>query len=409
MKFISFTAAMLGLMATSASGTALSMSNVGSLTAQELNILRTLDPAQKKEAESFLASKAEHHSHKHHHKKGEKHHHHHKHDQGVSMLQSGATAGAGAGASSGVEAVLERREQALKRDKNVEHNVMSDFMRRFSRNMRAAVLEDSKGDMPEGTRQKLISEIQDENYRVDHGMKSGFKNIAEERKELDVAGAVDGKRHDGEAAPAAPEVIQHTKPKRKQMRMLNAPIQPDDAAPAAADSAPAAPASGSAVHLLNTAAAQSSEADAQQQDGDAQDGEEQPPQELNLSQSQYERLITKCTDAKCEKRLKMLRARTADREARGQIPAEADAVAEGESSSDASQGVDDQQQEQSQEPPTAAAVVPARSQPAMMNNRPSASEDVAERDVRIAEAGLDGFETIASAFTAWARNLLSPV
>jgi len=45
----------------------------------------------------------------------------------------------------------------------------------------------------------------------------------------------------------------------------------------------------------------------------------------------------------------------------------------------------------------------------MMNNRPSASEDVAERDVRIAEAGLDGFETIASAFTAWARNLLSPV
>jgi len=316
MKFISFTAAMLGLMATSASGTALSMSNVGSLTAQELNILRTLDPAQKKEAESFLASKAEHHSHKHHHKKGEKHHHHHKHDQGVSMLQSGATAGAGAGASSGVEAVLERREQALKRDKNVEHNVMSDFMRRFSRNMRAAVLEDSKGDMPEGTRQKLISEIQDENYRVDHGMKSGFKNIAEERKELDVAGAVDGKRHDSEA-PAAPEVIQHTKPKRKQMRMLNAPIQPDDAAPAAADSAPAAPASGSAVHLLNTAAAQSSEADAQQQDGDAQDDEEQPPQELNLSQSQYERLITKCTDAKCEKRLKMLRARTADREARG--------------------------------------------------------------------------------------------
>ena len=63
------------------------------------------------------------------------------------MLQSGAKA------NSGVSELLKRREAALERDQNVEHNVMSDFMRRFSRNMRASVLEDSKGDMPEATRQ----------------------------------------------------------------------------------------------------------------------------------------------------------------------------------------------------------------------------------------------------------------
>lgn len=364
-----FNAAVCGVMVTSVSGTGagLSMSNVGSLTAEELNLLSTLDPAQKKEARSLLLEKKHkvHHNHKDKVHKAKKHHHHRKHDQEVSMLQSGTTSGAGSTTSASA-AVLKRREHALVRDKNVEHNVMSDFMKRFSRNMRAAVLEDSKGDLPEETRLKMIEEIKNENYRVDHGLKSSFKNVDEERKALDVAGAVDGKRHDVDEAapgPAAPEqaepVIQHTKPKHKKFRMLNAPIQPDDSAPAADGAAPAAPADGAPVQLLNTGAqAQASGGDEQQQDvtesQDSSSDEEQvqPPPELNLSQAQYDRLMTKCTDAKCEKRLKMLRTRTADREARGQIPAEADAAGDsesGSSSSDESQaqgaeGADEQEQ-----------------------------------------------------------------
>jgi hypothetical protein len=82
-----------------------------------------------------------HHKHKKHHQRAD--------SQQVSMLQSGASTGVGA-------ELLKRREHALQRDKNVEHKVMSDFMNRFSLNMRAAVLDDSKGDLPEATRQKLL-------------------------------------------------------------------------------------------------------------------------------------------------------------------------------------------------------------------------------------------------------------
>jgi hypothetical protein len=40
----------IGLLAAPVSGTTLSMSNVGALTSQELNLLRTLDPAKKEAA-----------------------------------------------------------------------------------------------------------------------------------------------------------------------------------------------------------------------------------------------------------------------------------------------------------------------------------------------------------------------
>ena len=52
-----------------------------------------------------------------------------------------------------------------------------------------------------------------------------------------------------------------------------------------------------------------------------------------------------------------------------------------------------------------------RSTPVMMNggSRGPVDASVDERDVRIAEAGIDGVVTLASAFAAWAKTMLFPV
>merc|ERR1719316_2479012 len=39
------------------------------------------------------------------------------------------------------------------------HDVMSQFMNNFARNMRKAVLQDSQGDMPEDERQTMLAQI----------------------------------------------------------------------------------------------------------------------------------------------------------------------------------------------------------------------------------------------------------
>jgi len=70
--------------------------------------------------------------------------------------------------------------RAQDRESNAEHKVMQEFMRRFSRNMRLAVLTDSKGDMDESRRQALIKKIRQDNYDEDHGVMP-TKSVQEER------------------------------------------------------------------------------------------------------------------------------------------------------------------------------------------------------------------------------------
>lgn len=48
-----------------------------------------------------------------------------------------------------------------------KHSVMKQFMKRFSQNMRLAVLEDSKGDMPEEERRKMIGDMREGQAQLD--------------------------------------------------------------------------------------------------------------------------------------------------------------------------------------------------------------------------------------------------
>ncbi|CAD7945348.1 unnamed protein product [Amoebophrya sp. A25] len=56
-------------------------------------------------------------------------------------------------------------DEAARRDAHSTHEITSEFMKRFARNMRLAVLTDSKGDMDERKRQRMIRELQEENER----------------------------------------------------------------------------------------------------------------------------------------------------------------------------------------------------------------------------------------------------
>merc|ERR1719326_1446589 len=53
------------------------------------------------------------------------------------------------------------RRSAMRRA-NSQHAVMKQFMRNFANNMRLSVLADSKGDMPEEERQRLIAKAEAE-------------------------------------------------------------------------------------------------------------------------------------------------------------------------------------------------------------------------------------------------------
>jgi hypothetical protein len=60
-------------------------------------------------------------------------------------------------------AVMEKfqRQSAIRRAQK-QHAVMKDFMKNFANNMRLAVLEDSRGDMPESKRQELMAKAERE-------------------------------------------------------------------------------------------------------------------------------------------------------------------------------------------------------------------------------------------------------
>jgi len=60
-----------------------------------------------------------------------------------------------------MEQLAERRAARHARDGgNSQHAVMKKFMRSFANNMRLSVLSDSKGDMPEAQRQRLIAKAE---------------------------------------------------------------------------------------------------------------------------------------------------------------------------------------------------------------------------------------------------------
>lgn len=62
-------------------------------------------------------------------------------------------------------------------DAVASHKVVSEFMKRFSRNMRLAVLDDSKGDMPEAKRLKMMRELREAN-KLDDAAAGAAKEAA---------------------------------------------------------------------------------------------------------------------------------------------------------------------------------------------------------------------------------------
>mmetsp|Transcript_78480 Transcript_78480/g.139146 ORF Transcript_78480/g.139146 Transcript_78480/m.139146 type:complete len:282 (+) Transcript_78480:131-976(+) len=74
-------------------------------------------------------------------------------DLDASRLQEGLPPGADAGTDDFETAAAVRRAQK-------QHNIMQQFMRNFARNMRYSVLADSKGDMPEAERQRLMRQAE---------------------------------------------------------------------------------------------------------------------------------------------------------------------------------------------------------------------------------------------------------
>lgn len=69
--------------------------------------------------------------------------------------------------------VLQFQRASAERRAKKQHAVMSQFMKKFARNMRLSVLEDSRGDMPEEQRQRLIAQAEAQ-QQAENGEGGGF-------------------------------------------------------------------------------------------------------------------------------------------------------------------------------------------------------------------------------------------
>ena len=121
-------------------------------------------------------------------------------------------------------------------------------------------------------------------------------------------------------------------------------------------------------------------------DENASAKEEAPPESLNISQEQYERLAARCKAATCARRLAFLRRRTAARERA--------AAAAAAQPSDAA------------EPPLAEAALVARAPRGEPEPQPDAG---AGADAQRAERELGDLALLASSFARYLGNMLAPL
>jgi len=138
-----------------------------------------------------------------------------------------------------------------------KHNMISQFMKNFARNMRYSVLEDSEGDMPEEERRRMMEEINSQRggpppeESAHHEENTlPIEQIAEQMRPRFRSGGMQHEEHTrrhrhrfrmlNQAEAPAPK-----KRRRHNFQMLNSqgasPTPQDDAAPAAADSAAGPP------------------------------------------------------------------------------------------------------------------------------------------------------------------------
>merc|ERR1719491_431757 len=104
------------------------------------------------------------------------------------------------------QVVANFQRRAVQRRAHSQHAVMQQFMKKFARNMRVSVLEDSKGDMPEEQRQRLIAQAE-------------AQQQAEAQKQAEDGDGGDGP---GFAPPQeAEEMAPPPPPRRQPKRMLN--------------------------------------------------------------------------------------------------------------------------------------------------------------------------------------------
>merc|ERR1740117_141252 len=78
-------------------------------------------------------------------------------------------------------------EDAAARSQNTGHAVMQQFLHNFQRNMKYAVLEDSKGDLPEAERQRMLQELQPAGEEVgDAQIEDAFPGARQQSSETPV-------------------------------------------------------------------------------------------------------------------------------------------------------------------------------------------------------------------------------